>query len=125
MSIKTVEQPLVDDTITTSGSVPLSAKGADALVVVVDVTAAPTGTSPSLTFSLEYIDPNTGTAYALAATSGAFAAITAQLASPQRVVFDPVYDENLQLVWTVSGTTPSFAGVSVAIVSIERSPGAV
>jgi hypothetical protein len=117
----------VSSPITASGSTGrlTEAEYADALVVVVDCQSAPGGTSPSLTFSVNYIDPNTGNAYPLTPSSGAFAAITAVLSTPQRVVFDPLYDSDVELVWTVSGTSPSFGGVSVSACIVDRSDNAV
>lgn len=118
MTIKTDMRLLTAQTITASGNAPaFSALTADALEVVVDCSGV-TGTTPSLTFALDYIDPNTGLAYPVPGVS--FAAITAALATPLRVVVDPLEERDLQLSWVVSGTTPSFVGVSVTVTQIQR-----
>jgi uncharacterized membrane protein YfcA len=119
MSTKRTITILSGSTLTASGhSAAYPTGDADAVEVVIDVGGA-TGTSPSLTFGLSYVDPNTGVATAL--TGVTFTAITAALATPQRVVVDPMYEEQLEVTWTISGTTPSFTGVSVSINVINRS----
>lgn len=112
---------LTVQTVTASGnSGAVDCGYADAVVVTIDAPTAPTGTTPSITFSLDYIDPNTGVVYPLTPASGAFAAITAALATPQRVVFDPIYDGHVALSWVVSGATPSFTNVSATLTLTGR-----
>ena len=120
MTMKTETQLLASQTIAANGSAPaFSARAADALEIIVDC-AGVAGTTPSLTFVLNYIDPNTGLPYPVPGVT--FTAITAALTTPLRVVVDPLEDRDLQLTWTVTGTTPSFTGVSVTVNLIQRSP---
>lgn len=77
--------------------------GARNLNLLVDVTAA-SGTSPSLTVSVEW-SPDGGVTWYPADTPDAFAAITAtKKAAKQFTVKAPDY----RIVWTITGTTPSF-----------------
>jgi hypothetical protein len=41
-----------------------------------------------------------------------FTAVTATLTSPQRLVIQNVLEDYLEVAWAVSGSTPSFAGVT-------------
>lgn len=78
-------------------------RGALRLAVLVDVTAV-SGTSPSATFSVEW--SHDGTTFAVAdTTADAFAAVTA---AASRVRSFEAKGEWFRLVWTITGTTPSF-----------------
>ncbi len=73
------------------------------LAILVDVTAV-SGTTPSCTFSVEW--SNDGTNFAqVDTTADAFAALTA---AGKKVKTFPVKGLYARLVWTISGTTPSF-----------------
>lgn len=70
--------------------------------VIVDVTAV-SGTSPSCTFTVEW--SNDGTNWAQGDTADTFTAITA--AGKKAKAFQ-VKGLQARLVWTITGTTPSF-----------------
>ena len=69
------------------------------IVMLIDITAV-SGTTPSITFGLYSVLPDNSTVLIGAAT-----AMTA--AGQQRMVFQNVIEPNVQVNWTVSGTTPS------------------
>lgn len=73
------------------------------IILLIDVTVA-AGTTPSLTFTLNSVLPD-GSLVAIPPTV-AIVAITA--AGQARYVFHDVVDNNIQLNWAISGTTPSF-----------------
>lgn len=83
-----------------SGAIP-TGKGLN-LHVLVAVTAV-SGTTPSATFTVEW--SHDGTTFAPNGTSDAFAAITAAGNVSQTF---PVRAPFFRLVWTITGTTPSF-----------------
>jgi hypothetical protein len=76
------------------------------IVILINCPNAPTGTTPSVTFSLVSVLPDGSTVLIVAGT-----AITA--AGQQRITASGVIDGTLEVVWTVSGTSPSFTGVNV------------
>ena len=94
--------------ITASGSSaaveipPMEQVGAAQVAVNIDVTAA-SGTSPSITFSLEWSDD--GSTWATPSPAQSFAALTAV---SQVIEEFAVLGAFVRLAWTVSGTTPSF-----------------
>jgi hypothetical protein len=88
---------------TTGQSGTLSTHGARTLDVAVDVTAV-SGTTPSLTLSVEW-STDGGTTWFVGDVADAFTAITAAAKRTRR--FD-VKGGHYRLVWTISGTTPSF-----------------
>lgn len=73
------------------------------LAVLVNVTAV-AGTTPSMTLSVEWSHDG-GNTFAQADTADTFTAITAAGA---KVKAFPVKGEHFRLVWTITGTTPSF-----------------
>lgn len=86
--------------ITPGGVAPSSQS--DTIALAVDVTAA-SGTTPSMTVSVEWSFD--GTSFFVADTADAFTAIT----TTKKVVklFD-VKAPQYRVVWTITGTTPSF-----------------
>ena len=73
------------------------------LTVLLDVTAV-SGTTPSMTVSIEW-STDGGTTFCAAETADAFTALTATAkVCKQFRVKSNVY----RIVWTISGTTPSF-----------------
>jgi hypothetical protein len=70
------------------------------VVMLIDITAV-SGTTPSIAFGLYSVLPDNSIVLIAAAT-----AMTAF--GQQRMVFQNVIEPNVQVNWTVSGTTPSF-----------------
>src|SRR5262245_28920206 len=87
---------------TTGQSAALPAGYSEKISMIVDVTAV-TGTTPSCTFSLEW--SHDGSTWFLADPADTFVALTA--AGKRTKSFDTKADF-VRLVWTISGTTPSF-----------------
>lgn len=105
-------------TINTNGAVVGAAYGVMSnhalknVVVFVTVANAPTGTTPSLTLNLQ--GSGDGTNFATIASS---AAITAATGAGVAVRFAApnVVDPFLRITASLSGTTPSFTGVSIDV----------
>jgi hypothetical protein len=72
------------------------------LNILLDVTAV-TGTTPSMTVSMEW--SHNGTTFAAVDTAEAFVAITAAKVTVKGF---PIRAPFYRLVWTITGTTPSF-----------------
>lgn len=72
------------------------------VAILLDVTAV-SGTSPSMTVSVEW--SHNGTTWATPETADAFTALTATASKVK--TFD-VKGKFLRVVWTITGTTPSF-----------------
>lgn len=82
--------------------------GASRVAVLVDATSV-SGVSPSMTLSVEW--SNDGTAWAVGDTADTFAAITAAATKVKEFV---VKGAQFRLVYTISGTTPSFTFAATA-----------
>jgi hypothetical protein len=105
-------------TITALGnSGPISALQYERISLYVAVANAPTGTSPTLTFTLYGLDPY-GATYSLVASSAISAAgdailqVGPSMGSGTPYLFVP---QLVQVSWTVGGTTPSFTGVNATL----------
>jgi hypothetical protein len=106
-------------TITASGSSVVAMNfGHKETSLVINVTAAPTGTTPSITYSIQEVDPGNGTTTITAAKTGA--AITAL--GVQILTLPVTYGGDIIVTWTVTGTTPSFTGVYATLVNKGPSP---
>lgn len=101
-------------TVTGQSSAVLIPDSADYLSVLVDVTAV-SGTSPSNTFSVEW--SNDGTNWAQGDTADSFTAITA---AGKKVKAFQVKGQQARLVWTITGTSPSFTFSATAVWSGSR-----
>lgn len=77
---------------------------AGANVAILALVTAATGTTPSMTLSVLWSHDGTN----FAAPDGAADAFAAITAAGNVVKSIPVKGEFLQLVWTITGTTPSF-----------------
>lgn len=83
----------------------------DNLSVILNFTAV-TGTTPSLTASVEW--SNDGTNFVAASTPDSFTAITAAGSALKQFTVKGAY---FRVVYTVTGTTPSFTGTASAFVN--------
>lgn len=98
---------LVSGTPTTaSGSAVFDGFGSKELNLIINVTASPTGTTPSITFSINEVDP--GDQLTTLGNSASGAAITTG-PTTQIVSLPVMYSGTVKVSWTVTGTTPSFA----------------
>lgn len=106
-------------TITTSGSSVVAMNfGHKEVSLVVNVTVAPTGTTPSITYTIQEVDPGNGTTTISAAKSGA--AITGL--GTQIITLPVMYGGDVIVSWVVTGTSPSFTGVYATLVNKGPSP---
>lgn len=102
-------------TVTTSGSTTITKGfyGVQQINLIVNVKNAPTGTTPTITYTIQEIDPGDG-----ATTMG-------NSSSTQSITAAGVYTASLttsssgaiKVSWTVTGTSPSFTGVYATVVS--------
>lgn len=94
-------------TVTSSGSAVYTGFGVRELVLVVNIKAAPTGTTPTITYSMQEVDPGDQTTLVGSSVTGtALATATTQILTLPLTVTGAV-----QVSWTVAGTTPSFTQV--------------
>lgn len=102
-----------NSTITTSGSQILTGYGAQSISLVVNVKAAPTGTTPTITFTIQEVDPGDATTTfgnsASTSTINAAGVFTATL--------NTTTSGSVKVSWTVTGTTPSFTQVYSTVVA--------
>jgi hypothetical protein len=101
-------------TTTGQGSTIYLHPAAEWLSLIVSVTAV-SGTTPSATFSVQW--SNDGTIWADAETPDAFTALTATGVKAKTF---QVKGEFARLVWTISGTTPSFTFSATGVTSGTR-----
>jgi hypothetical protein len=97
--------------VSASGSVVLSGYGAGSLELIVNITASPTGTLPTLQYTVTEVDPVTLTATVGAAhSSNVFSAIGIQ------VLTIPTQSGAVKVAWTIGGTgSPTFTGVNASV----------
>jgi hypothetical protein len=105
-------------TVTTSGSVLVTASyfGTQEIVLIVNSTVAPTGTTPTIMYTIQEIDPGNGiTVFGNSASTsiintgnspGVFTAVLNITSSPM-----------VRVSWAITGTTPSFTGVYATVVT--------
>src|SRR5690242_21111593 len=96
----------------TAVAIPDSAENVAVSVLV----SAVSGTTPSCTFSVEWSNDE-GATWAQAETPDAFTALTA---TGNKVKDFTVKGRLMRLVWTISGTTPSFTFSSTAVTRGSR-----
>jgi hypothetical protein len=101
-------------TVTTSGSTIYSDfTGVREIVLVINITNAPTGTTPSLTYTLQEIDPGNGTTPVGSSVTG-----TALIAAGTQILTLPLtLTGSVEVSWAIAGTTPSFTGVYATLVT--------
>lgn len=100
-------------TVTTSGSEVLTGFGVREIVLVINVTNAPTGTLPTITYSVQEVDPGDQTT--VVGTSITGTAITT--ATTQILTLPLTLTGTVKVTWTVTGTLPSFTGVYATVVT--------
>lgn len=103
-----------NSTITSSGSQIFSGFGTKEISVVVNVTASPTGTAPTLTVTMQEIDPGDLTAvFGTVATTSAINAIGVYTASLVATTGGSV-----KVSWAIGGSSsPTFTGVYSTVTS--------
>lgn len=102
-------------TVTTSGSTIISTNdfGTQQISLVINVTASPTGTTPTITYTIQEVDPgNITTVFGNSTTSSAINSI-----SVNTITLTSTTSNTIKVSWTVTGTTPSFTGVYTTLVT--------
>jgi hypothetical protein len=99
-------------TITASGSAVVDWLGWSEWYLIINIKDAPTGTTPSITFKIEEVDPIDQTTVVGETITGA--ALTAVGVEVLPIV--DTHTDTFKISWTVTGTTPSFTGVNVTFV---------
>jgi hypothetical protein len=100
-------------TVTTSGSSVYTGFGVREIVLVVNLTAAPTGTLPTITYSMQEVDPgNLTTTVGTSVTGTALTGVGTQILSLPLTLTGAV-----QVTWTVTGAGASFTGVYATVVT--------
>jgi len=104
-------------TVTASGSSILTGYGASEVSLFINVTAAPTGTTPTIQYTIQEVDPGNGTTViGNTATSTVINAI-----GIQRITLESTFGGAIKVSWVVTGTTPSFTGVYASLVAKQGS----
>lgn len=109
---QSIADVLTNQTLTASGTSQIFDQFSTTkeVTVVVTISGAVTGTTPTLQFTLWNMD-QTGNIFSPASSSVYTSGVT-----PNTFLFT-VKSSRLQLNWTVTGTTPSFGGVYVSFIS--------
>jgi hypothetical protein len=106
--------------IAANGASPQFATGYYAnLGLLVAVTAAPTGTTPTLTVAVDGID-TAGNAYFLGATAALTAAGTVAIPIGPGTNNGYIVPALAQVTWTLGGTTPDFPAVAISVIGRTR-----
>ena len=99
-------------TVTVSGSTVVTGYGVAEVSLFINVKASPTGTSPTLQYTIQEVDPGDGTTVIGAtATSTVINAI-----GIQRITLEAAFGGSLKVSWTVGGSSPSFTQVYATLV---------
>ena len=102
-----------NSTITATGSAQFSGFGVRELVLVINLTIAPTGSSPTITFSMQEIDPGNGATTLGSSVTGA----TLNSATTQILTLPLTLTGAVQVTWTITGGSASFTGVYATLLS--------
>ena len=101
-----------DQTVTTSGNNVLTGYGVSEVSLFINVTQAPSGTTPTLQYQIQEVDPGDGvTVIGNIATS---TLITAP--GIQRITLESTFGGSIRVSWTVTGAGASFPGVYATLV---------
>lgn len=107
------QQVLYNATVTTTGSAVFDGFGAKELNLIINNTVTPTGTTPTITFMIQEVDPgDMVTVLGNSSTGTAISTITTQIVS-----LPMMYGGTVLVTWTVTGTTPSFTGLYASLIS--------
>lgn len=106
-------------TITASGSSNIGSDfGNKEVTLFVNIKNAPTGTAPSITFTIQEVDPGDGTTSVGTSKTG-----TALTATGTQILTLPVtFGGSIIVSWVVTGTAPSFTGVYTTLINKGTAP---
>ena len=100
-------------TVTSSGSAVFDGFGAKELNLIINNTIAPTGTTPSITYTISEVDPGDQTTLVGNSTAG-----TAILTATTQIVSLPImYGGTVKVSWAVTGAGASFTGLYASLIS--------
>ena len=100
-------------TVTTDDDVVLTGYGQTELVLFINVKAQPTGTTPTLQFTIQEVDPgDEATVIGEAASSLVFEDV-----GTQQIPFTTLNGGAVKVSWVLTGTTPSFAQVYTTVLA--------
>lgn len=100
-----------DATITANGSTVLTWVGHSEWYLIINIKNAPTGTTPTLQFTIEEVDPIDQTT--VVNTLYNFTSDVFTAAGVGIVEIPELQSDTLKISWTVGGSSPSFTGVNV------------
>lgn len=99
-------------TIATSGSATVANIDQKEISLIINIKANPTGTTPTITFSLQDLDPvDLSTTFGSSISGAPLNSITTQIVTALNRT------GAVKVSWTVTGSTPSFTQVDVTLVS--------
>lgn len=99
-------------TIAASGSTVLTGLGMSEWYLVINLKNAPTGTTPTITFKIEILDPIDQTTVIDATKT--VTGVVHTTASTESIQYVDNITDTVKISWTVTGTTPSWTGVNVS-----------
>jgi hypothetical protein len=101
-------------TVTASGSQVVTGYGAQEVTLFINVKNAPTGTLPTLQYTIQEVDPGDGAT--VIGTSVSSTSINA--AGIQKITLLTTYGGSIKVSWAIGGTgTPTFTGVYATVVA--------
>jgi len=100
-------------TLTVTGSTVFTGYGAAEISLFINVKAAPTGTTPTLQYTIQEVDPGDGVT--IIGTSVSSTVITA--AGIQMITLLSTYGGSIKVSWAVTGSAPSFTQVYATLVA--------
>ena len=104
---------LTNATVTSNGSTVITGYGFQQVALVINVKAAPTGTSPTITFTIQEVDPgDKTTTFGNSATTGSITGI-----GVTKAVINTTTSGSLQISWTISGAGASFTQLYATVVA--------
>jgi len=104
-------------TVTANGEAVVTGYGATEVTLFINVKAAPTGTSPTLQYTIREVDPGDGvTVIGPTATSSSITGV-----GIQKISLVATFGGSIVVSWTIGGTTPSFTQVYATMVGKDGS----
>jgi hypothetical protein len=113
MNDNKIEAIFVNQAITTSGSFVYRAGAVAEVTLIWNITGPVTGTAPALTFRIEEIDPSDESTVVGQNTSSD----TIRTVGSGYITLPTNVSQTTLISWTLTGTSPSFAGAYVTILS--------
>jgi len=120
MPLNTFNQSIFSNaTVTSSGSsVVFNNYSSQIISLIVNITGAVTGTTPTITFTISEVDPGNLTTLIGSTKTGA----TLNSATTQVITMPVTVTGSIKVSWTVTGSSPSFGGVYVTLVDKVTGP---